>query len=178
VTRNRKVLSLAEAERRGVVMAGVPSSCEWDGCDRQTAALRWSHAQGSYLAACLSHAIVRVEADESQASRDSGALPAQDREMDAPLSRGGGSVARETPRRTPNGEPRTATSGRRTGQTEGWRMVGADAGGQDPDLGVEGAQDGDQRGRGGNLAGRAVRWRRGVRLQPGVQDPPGATPPV
>jgi hypothetical protein len=95
VTPNRKVLSLAEAERRGVVMARVPSSCEWDDCDRQTAALRWSHAQGSYLAACLSHATVREEAEETQASRDRGALPAQDREMDAALSPGGGSVARE-----------------------------------------------------------------------------------
>jgi hypothetical protein len=36
LSRNRKVLSLAEAERRGVVMTLVPSSCEWDGCDRQT----------------------------------------------------------------------------------------------------------------------------------------------
>jgi len=95
------VLSLVEAERRGVVMTRVPSSCEWDGCDRQTAALRWSHAQGGYLAACLPHATAREEADETQ-----------------------------TPRRTPNGEPRTAdrATGRRTGQPEAWRMVGRGAG--------------------------------------------------
>src|SRR5450631_2818646 len=124
LSRNRKVLSLAEAERRGVVMTRVPSSCEWDGCDRQTAALRWSHAQGGYLAACLPHATAREEADETQASPERGTQPAQDREADPPLSRGGGSVARQAPRRTPNGEPRTATTGRRTGQPEAWRMVG------------------------------------------------------
>jgi hypothetical protein len=134
VTPNRKVLSLAEAERRGVVMERVPSSCEWDGgCDRQTAALRWSHAQGDFLAACLLHATVREEPDETQESADRGAQPAQDREMDAPLSRGGGPVARETPRRTPNGEPRTATTSRRTRQPQGWRMAGRGFGRADLD---------------------------------------------
>ena len=116
----------------GVVIARVPSSCQWDGCDRQTAALRWSHAQGSYLAACLSHATVPEEAEEPKhrvTPACPGAQPAQDHEMDPALSPGGRSVAREntsmtnTQRGTPHRHQRPVDGpdrGRADGRPRVW----------------------------------------------------------